>query len=181
MNSMLNRTLEKKLSPISNFIVALESPTWTMTQNVFGFGRGPPRWAQRAVKKPRFFENCWRCTTLEDHISGSSWPLWERVCLLERSYSLHLRKNMKIGIYRLLPILEPHQCLVGYNFFGPPGRIGIICGLWRDTHRLSKTSLKNLDTLRVFAKKNLFDFEPCKFLNFSSFSLIFPFFLNQWF
>ncbi len=112
-----------------------------------------PRWAQRAVKKPRFFENCWRCTTLEDHISGSSWPIWARVCLLERSYSLHLRKNMKIGIYCLLPILEPHQCLVGYNFFGPPGRIEIICGLWRDTHRLSKTSLKKLDTLRVFAKK----------------------------
>jgi hypothetical protein len=44
MNFMFNRTLEKNLSPISNFIKALESPMWTMTQNVFGLGRGPPRW-----------------------------------------------------------------------------------------------------------------------------------------
>jgi hypothetical protein len=87
---MLNRTLEKNLSPISNFIVALESPMWTMTQNVFGLGRGPPRWAQRAVKKPRFFKKC--------------------------LYSLLLRKNMKIGIYRLPPIFELCQCSVRHNF-----------------------------------------------------------------
>jgi hypothetical protein len=153
---MLNRTLEKNLSPISNFIVALESPMWTMTQNVFGLGRVPPRWAQRAVKKSIFFKKCWRCTTLDYHILGSGWPIWARVGLLKRLYGLLLTKNMKIGIYRLLPILEPCRCSVRYNFFGPPGRIGIICGLWRDTHRLSKTSFKNLETLRVFAKKNLF-------------------------
>jgi hypothetical protein len=129
MNSMLNRTLEKKSSPISNFIVALKSPMWTMTQNVFGLGRGPPRWAQRAVKISIFFKKCWRCTTLDHYILGSSWPIWARVGLLERLYSLLLRKIMKIGIYRLTPILGLCQCSVRYNFFGPPGRIRIIYGM----------------------------------------------------
>ncbi len=129
MNSMLNRTLEKNLSPISNFIVALESSMWTMTQNVFGLGRGPPRWAQRAVKISIFFKKCWRCTTLDYYILGSGWPIWARVSLLKRLYSLLLRKNMKIGIYRLPPILELCQCSVHYNFFGPLGRIRIINGM----------------------------------------------------
>jgi hypothetical protein len=68
--------------------------------------------------QPLCSKNFWRCTTLEDHISRSTWPIWTRVGLLERPYSLLLGKKLEIGIYRHSPILEPYQCSVGYNFFG---------------------------------------------------------------
>jgi hypothetical protein len=32
---------------------------------------------------------------LEDHISRSGWSIWAKVCLLERSDSLLLRKKIK--------------------------------------------------------------------------------------
>ncbi len=117
-DSMLNRALEKKLFAISDFIVVFEQPTHANTLGIFGFRRGSPRWTQRASKKSRFFENCWRCPSLEDHILGSTWPIWMRVCLLERSDSLLSGKNMKFGIYRLSPILGHHRCLVDYNSRG---------------------------------------------------------------
>ncbi len=77
--------------------------------------RGPPCCLRWPSKNSRFFENCWRYPSLKDYISRSTWPIRARVCLLESSDSLHLRKNMKIGIYRFLPILGQHQCLVDNN------------------------------------------------------------------
>jgi hypothetical protein len=113
MNSTLNRTLGKKVD--ANIM------------DIFGFGRGPPRWAQRTVKFLQFFKICWRCTTLEDHISRYGWPIWEKICLLERSDSLILTKDMKIEIYRLLPILGQKQCSMAYNSQRPSSSEA---GLW---------------------------------------------------
>jgi hypothetical protein len=110
--------MEKKLFGIPDFFIAFGSPIDANTFGIFGFGRGPPRWAWQPLKVLRFFKKCWRYTTLGDHISGCTWPIWARVCLLERSYSLLLRKNIKTGIYRLLPILGQGQYSVRYNFRG---------------------------------------------------------------
>ncbi len=107
--------LEKKLCAIPDFFIAFDSPIDANIMDIFGFGRGPPRWPQQAVKFLQFFKIYWRCTTLEDHISRSGWPIWAKVCLLERSDSLLLTKNMKIGIYRLPPILGQRQCSMSYN------------------------------------------------------------------
>jgi hypothetical protein len=101
MNSTLNRTLGKKLFGIPDFFIAFGSLIDANTFGMFGFGRGPPRWAWQPLKVLQFFKICYRCGTLEDHVSGSTRPIWARVCLLERSYSLLLGKNMKFGIYSL--------------------------------------------------------------------------------
>jgi hypothetical protein len=53
---------------------------------------------------------------LEDHILRYTWPIWARLCLLERSYSLLSGKNMKTGIYRLLLILVRRQYSERYIF-----------------------------------------------------------------
>jgi hypothetical protein len=82
------KDLEKKLFGIPDFFIAFVSPIDANTFGIFGFGRGPHRWAWQPLKVLRFFKKCWRCTTLGDHISGCTWPIWARVCLLERSYSL---------------------------------------------------------------------------------------------
>jgi hypothetical protein len=144
--------------------------------DMFGFGRGPPRWAQQPLKKWQFFENCWRCTTLEDHISGSTWSIWAKVCLLESLNSLLFIKNMKIGIYRLFPILERWQYSVDRIFRGTSDPTRSLWGLKPPTIELYKTSIKSLYTFRVFAKKIFFlDYEPCKciifwiFVNFHDF------------
>ncbi len=91
--------LEKKLFGIPDFFIAFGSPIDAKIMDIFGFGRGPPNWPQGTVKFLLFFKICWRCITLEDHTTGSGWPIWTRVCLLERSDSLLLGKNMKFGIF----------------------------------------------------------------------------------
>jgi hypothetical protein len=95
---------------------------------------------------------------LEDHISGSSWPIWARLCLLERPDSLLFIKNMKFGIYRLLPILGHHECLVVYNSHGTSCPVMCIYGLYRPTNVLYKTTLTQFDTFEIFAKKISFNF-----------------------
>jgi hypothetical protein len=60
--------LEKKLFGIPDFIVAFGSPIDTNIMDIFGFGRGPPRWAQEPLEVLGFFKKSWRCPTLEDHI-----------------------------------------------------------------------------------------------------------------
>jgi hypothetical protein len=119
--------LEKKLCAIPDFFIAFGSPIDANIMDIFGFGRGPPRWPQRTVKFLLFFKICWRWTTSEDHISRSGWPIWAKVCLLERSDRLLLTKNMKIGIYRLPPILGQKQCLMAYNSQRPSSSEA---GLW---------------------------------------------------
>ncbi len=79
-----------------------------------------------------------------------------RVCLLERSYSLLSEKNMKIGIYRLLPILGRRQYSVRYIFRGTSDPTRSLWGLKPLTIELYKTPIKSLYTFRVFAKKNFF-------------------------
>jgi hypothetical protein len=69
-------------------LIALGSPIDTNIMDIFGFGRGPPRWAWQPLNVLQFFKKSWRCTTLDDHILWSTWPIWSRVCLLERSDSL---------------------------------------------------------------------------------------------
>ncbi len=120
--------LEKKLCGNPDFFIAFGSPIDANIMDIFGFGRGPPRWAQGAVKFLQFFKIYWRCTTLEDHISRSGRPIWAKVCLLERSDSLLLIKNMKIGIYRLLLILGQKQYSMAYNSQRPSSSEA---GLWR--------------------------------------------------
>ncbi len=95
--STLNRTLGKKLFGIPDFFIAFCSPIDANTFCIFGFGRGrgPPRWAWQPLKVLKFFKIGCRCGTLDDHVSGSTRPIWARVCLLERSYSLLLGKNIK--------------------------------------------------------------------------------------
>jgi hypothetical protein len=88
--------LEKKLFGIPDFFIAFGSPTDANTFCIFGFGRGPPRWAWQPLIVLQFFKNGWRCGTLEDHISGSTRPIWARVCLLERSDNLFLGKKYEI-------------------------------------------------------------------------------------
>jgi hypothetical protein len=95
--------LEKKLCAIPDFFIAFGSPIDANIMDIFGFGRGPPRWAWQPLKVLLFFKIYWRCTTLQDHISRSGWPIWAKVCLLESSDSLLLTKNMKIGIYLFPP------------------------------------------------------------------------------
>jgi hypothetical protein len=113
---------------IPDIFIAFGSPIDANIMDIFGFGRGSPHCPQGAVKFLLFFKICWRCTTLEDHISRSGWPIWARVCLLERLDSLLLGKNMKFGIYRLSPILGQWQCLMSYNSQRPSRSEA---GLWR--------------------------------------------------
>ncbi len=149
--------------------------------DMFGFGRGPPRWAWQPLKVLLFFKKCWRCITLEDHISRSTWPIWAKVCLLERSNSLLLIKNMNNRIYRLFPILGRGQCLVRYIFRGTSGPTGSLQGLKPPTIILYKTTLKNLDTFRVFVKRKfLFHFEPSKFLIFWTLANYHNFCWSKW-
>jgi hypothetical protein len=148
--------------------------------DMFGFGRGPPRWAQQPLKKWQFFKNCWRCTTLEDHISGSTWSIRAKVCLLERWNSLLFIKNMKIGIYRLLPILERWQYSVDCIFRGTSDPTGSLWGLKPPTIELYKTAIKSLYTFRVFTKKIFFlDYNPCKIIIFLDFCKLSRFWLIQ--
>jgi hypothetical protein len=119
--------LEKKLCAIPDFFIAFGSPIDANIMDIFGFGRGPPRWPQGTVNFLQFFKIYWRCTTLEDHISRSGWPIWAKVCLLERSNSLLLGKNIKFGIYRLRPISGQKQCLIADNSQRPSSSEA---GLW---------------------------------------------------
>jgi hypothetical protein len=119
--------LEKKLFGIPDFFIAFSSPIDANIMDIFGFGRGSPHWPQGTVNFLLFFKFCWRCTTLEDHISRSDWPIGARVCLLERLDSLLLGKNIKFGIYRLSPILGQRQCSMAYNSWGPSSSEA---GLW---------------------------------------------------
>ncbi len=121
--------LEKKLCGNPDFFIAFGSPIDANIMDIFGFRRGPTRWAQGAVKFLQFFKIYWRCTTLEDHISGSTWSIRAKVCLLERSDSLLLINNMKIGIYRLLPILGQKQCSMTYNSQRPSSSEASLWGL----------------------------------------------------
>ncbi len=139
-------------------------------------------WAQQPLKKWQFFENCWRCTTLEDHISGSTWSIQAKVCLLERLNSLLFIENMKIGIYRFLPILERWQYSVDCIdciFRGTSDPTGSLWGLKPLTIELYKTSIKSLYTFRVFAKKNFLDYEPCKIIILLDFCKLSRFLLIQ--
>jgi hypothetical protein len=120
--------LEKKLFGIPDLLIAFESPIDTKIMDIFGFGRGPPRWAWQPLKNLRFFKKSWRYPTLKDHILWSGWPIWARICLLERPYSLLPGKNMKFGIYRFLPILDQDQYSIAYNFLWQP-RTEV--GIWR--------------------------------------------------
>ncbi len=119
--------LEKKLFGVPDFFIAFSSPIDANIMDIFGFGRGSPHWPQETVKFLLFIKFCWRCTTLEDHISRSDWPIGAKVCLLERLDSLLLGKNMKFGIYRLSPILGQRQCSMAYNSWGPSSSEA---GLW---------------------------------------------------
>jgi hypothetical protein len=107
--------------------------------------------------------------TLEDHISGSTWSTCARVCLLERSNSQLFIKNMKFGIYRLLPILGRLQYLVDCIFRGTSDPTGSLWGLETPTIELYKTSIKSLYTFRVFAKKKFFFLNFWTFVNFCDF------------
>jgi hypothetical protein len=103
INSTLNRTVGKKVVRDSRFLDCVWFSYRCKHYGHIWFWEGsPPHWPQRAVKFLQFFKICWRCTTLEDHISRSGWSIRARVCLLERLDSLLLGKNMKFGIYRLL-------------------------------------------------------------------------------
>jgi hypothetical protein len=119
--------LEKKLFGIPDFFIAFGSPIDANIMDIFGFGRGSPHRPQGAVKFLQFCKIYWRCTTLEDHISGSGWPIWAKVCLLERLDNLLLGKNRKFGIYRLFPILGQWQCSMSYNSRRPSSSEA---GLW---------------------------------------------------
>jgi hypothetical protein len=55
--------LEKKLFGIPDFFIAFGSPIDANIMDIFGFGRGPPRWAQQPLEVLRFFKIYWRCTT----------------------------------------------------------------------------------------------------------------------
>ncbi len=112
--------LEKKLFWIPDFLIAFGSPIDTNIMDIFGFERGPPRWAWQPLKVLQFFKKSWRCTTLDDRILWSTWPIWSIVCLLERSDSLLLGKNMEFGIYCLVPTLGRGQYLVDCNFLWQP-------------------------------------------------------------
>ncbi len=118
---------EKKLFGIPDFFIAFGFPIDANIMDIFGIGRGPPRWPQGTVNFLLFFKICWRCPTLEDHTSRSGRAIWARVCLLERSNSLLLGKNMKFGIYRLSPILGQWQCSMSYNSRRPSSSEA---GLW---------------------------------------------------
>jgi hypothetical protein len=75
MNSTLNRTVGKKLFGNPDFFIAFGSPIDANIMDIFGFGRGSPHWPQGTVKFLLFFKIYWRCTTLENHISGSGGPI----------------------------------------------------------------------------------------------------------
>ncbi len=158
MISTLNRTLGKKVVRDSGFLHCVWFSYRCKHYGHFGFRRGSPRWAHRAVKFLQFFKIYWRCTTLEDHISRSGWPIWAKVCLLERSNSLLLRKNIKIGIYCLPPILGQKQCLIAYNSQRPSSSDAGLWGLSPPTIVLYKTFLRNLGTMKHFEKKIFFSF-----------------------
>jgi hypothetical protein len=121
--------LEKKLFGIPDFFIAFGSSIDANIMDIFGFGRDSPHWPQRTVKFLLFFKICWRWTTLKDHISESGWPIWARVCLLERLNSLLLGKNMKFGIYRLSLILGQWQCSMSYNSGRPSSSEASLRGL----------------------------------------------------
>jgi hypothetical protein len=127
MNSMLNRTLGKKVVRDSRFI-AFGSPIDAKIMDIFSFGRGSPHWPQGAVNFFAIFQNWLEMS----HFGRSYLDIWladlGESMLVERSDSLLLGKNMKFGIYRLSPILGQWQCSMAYN----PRRPCISeAGLWR--------------------------------------------------
>jgi hypothetical protein len=118
MDSTLNRPLSKKIVSDSRFYYCIRITYQGEHYGHVWFWEGSTPLGVAALKVLLFFKKCWRCTTLEDHISRSTWPIWAKVCLLGRSNSLLLRKNMNNEIYRLLPILGRGQYLVRYIFRG---------------------------------------------------------------
>jgi hypothetical protein len=48
--------LEKKLSGIPDFFIVFGSPIDANIMDIFGFGKGSPRWAQQPLEVLRFFK-----------------------------------------------------------------------------------------------------------------------------
>jgi hypothetical protein len=156
--------LEKKLFGIPDFFIAFGSPIGANTFSIFGFGRGPPRWAWQPLKVLQFFKIGWRCGTLEDYISGSGWPIWARVCLLEKSDSLLLGKKYEIWNLPSSPDLGS-RAIFGtlYLSWATWHRVGLIVAL--TTHYGTFKNAHQKYSFRVFAKIIFFlIFEPFKFL-----------------
>ncbi len=160
---------------VPDFFIAFGSPTDANTFCIFGFGRGPPRWAWQPLKVLQFFKNGWRCGTLEDHISGSTRPIWARVCLLERSYSLFLGKNMKFGNLPSSPDLGSRAIFdTLYLSWATWPKVGLIVAL--TTHY---GTFKNARQKFVHFQ-GFFIFEPFKYLKNDYFHTFCIFFWHKW-
>jgi hypothetical protein len=127
MNFTPNRTLGKKLFVVPDCYFRITCLSGRRLWTCLVLGGFHPAGHSKQSNFCYFSKFCWRCATLEDHISGSTWPIWARVCLLEWSNSLVLIKNMKIGIYRLPSILGQWHCLMAYNSQRPSSSE---VGLW---------------------------------------------------
>jgi hypothetical protein len=110
------------------------------------------------IKICNFSKNAEKYPTSDNLILRSTWSIWARLYLLERSDSLPFIKNMKIGIYHLVPILGRRQYLVDCIFRGISDEARSLWGLKPPTIALYKTSIKILYTFRAFAKKKIIFF-----------------------